>query len=82
MAAEAQLPLFRVVLPCSLSMARDESVTAETPRKLIGYFLAISKYCGRTWNEAREAAGVRGIRSILQRFQGVGSNFLPLGTPL
>ena len=63
-------------------MAREECVTAETPRKLIGYFLAISKYCGRTWNEAWEAAGVRGIRSILQGFQGVGSNFLPLGTPL
>jgi hypothetical protein len=39
-------------------------------------------YDGRTWRRAWEAVGVRGIRSILQGLQGVGSNFLPLGTPL
>ena len=40
------------------------------------------KYDGGTWHEAREAVGVRGIRSIPQGFQRAGSNFLPLGTPL
>ena len=50
--AEAQLPLFRVVPSCSLSIARHVCLTPETPRKLLGDLSVLPQYYdGRSWHE-------------------------------
>jgi hypothetical protein len=55
-------------------------VTPENPRTVVGDFPASLKYYGLgSWPCGR--VSVRGNHSILQGFQRVGSNFLPLGTP-
>lgn len=50
--------------------------------KLPGNPLQTRQRCTRIAAVARGSASARGSRSILQGFLKVGSNFLPLGTPI
>jgi hypothetical protein len=57
-------------------------VTTENPRKLVGDFPTSPHLVWRPFLGHCGRVSVRGSRSILQGFQRVGSNFLPLGTPI
>jgi len=57
-------------------------VTPKNSRKLVGDFPTSPHLVWRPFVGHCGRVSVRGSRSILQGFQRVGSNFLPLGTPL